>query len=107
MLLNLAESTLFEREAITLNLFSKQLPRPLDFTFHIWTRMEETILSTSFPLFNVNSLEDYCGVTRDLQMSQHSIKTLITLKGFLTSRQFFVYQNQQNDLLLFHQYLNG
>ena len=32
----LAESTILEIEAFTLNLFSKQLPRPLDFTFHIW-----------------------------------------------------------------------
>lgn len=27
--------------------------------------MEETILSTSFPIFYVNSLEDYFGVMRD------------------------------------------
>ena len=63
MLLNLAESTLFEREAVTLNLFSKQLPRPLDFTFHIWTLVDESNISLPSYFLSI-CVENRCRDTR-------------------------------------------
>ena len=64
MLLNLAESTLFEREAFTLNLFSKQLPRPLDFTFHIWTLVDESNISLPSYFLSI-CVENRCRDTRE------------------------------------------
>ena len=42
--------------------------------------MEETILSTSFPIFYVNSLEDYFGVMRDCLSVGYNYPTPLAIK---------------------------